>query len=154
MALVTTIVIDLLNSTGVLTVKDGVNFVETVTYSVNSITFSSRPLISISVSDFLNLLNQINIFQTALIYNFSPVIQYLNSGSNCKEINDINLNTLDLTCTYGNTPDAVNYTGTKSTQLIKLQNRANPKTLTYQYWIDLLSYLIHYSKSIKLFMNV
>lgn len=153
MALVSNIVIDLSSKTAVLTSTVSGNNVEVITYvnSLQQVTFNARPDITISQADFLSFCDQINIFQTAIIFNFNPdVFAIIPFGScNNTENHDSVLNQWNLVCIYGATPRVCNYSFVKATSNEVLTNRASSKTLEFPEWTYFLQALNHYRLSIK-----
>lgn len=158
MALVNTLVVDLVAKTVILTSTSSGNSVETITYNniLNQITFSSRADITITGSEFIDFVSQINILQTAILFNFSPNINAtVPFGSvNNVENHDSNANTWGLTCIYGATPRVLNYAGLGSNKTVNLLARANSKTIEFTEWIRCLSALNSYRISIRNFFNI
>lgn len=158
MALVNTITIDLVAGSAVLNSTSSGSLVENISYSnvLNQITFASRSDIVISGVDFMTLINQINILQTAILFNFSPnVSATVPYGSlNVKESHDIINGKWTLACTYGASPSAVNYSADLATITLDLQTRSGSKTLDFPEWIQLLSLLIQYRLSVRNFFSL
>lgn len=158
MALVNTITVDLAAKTVVLNSTSGGNLVENITYSqsVNQITFLTRPDIVISGIDFLNLTNQINIFQTAILFNFSPNINAtipFNSCDNSENHDSVN-NLWGLACIYGASPRPINYSAIGSNNTVDLIARGSSKTIEFPEWLNLLNGLNHYRVSIRNFFSL
>ncbi len=156
MALVNNNIIDLLTKTGSLTATVLGSPVETINFANNQITFAARSDISISKSDFLALIKQINVFQTTLLANFSLNVSATVpfNSVNCVETNDIPNKNWDLTCLSGVGRRLVNYTTNGPTQMTELKNRTNSETIEFPEWIYLLFSLNHYSNSINNFFGI
>lgn len=158
MALVNVITIDLVAKTAVLTSTSAGNGVETITYtnSTNQITFSTRADIVISGADFINLIDQINIFQTAILFNFAPNAFATIPFGSCdnSEVHDIVNNNWNLACIYGASPRAINYSGLGASKTVDLLARASPKIIDFPEWIYCLYALNHYRISIRNFFSI
>lgn len=155
MALVSNIVIDLASQTGTLTVTKSAVSVETITYSSNQITYALRADIVISVAEFHDLIAQINIFETALLFNFNiqPALNGLISSINCTEAVDNVNNKCSLACIYGASPRVVNYSADLAAKTVDLQNRASDKSISLPEWNYLLLQLAHYNASLRLYLG-
>lgn len=152
MVLVSNINIDLTAGTAILTsTKDG-NSVETLTYdnATKEITFDSRDDIIISFTEFLSFFDQVNIFQTAIVFNYNSII-------NSSPFTQLIINELhdpgmwNLTVSPHTDPNLVEYQGTKSSTKLEMLPRAGSKTITYPEWIYFLQALSHYAQSIRNF---
>lgn len=158
MALINVITVDLGSKTIVLNCTSAGNLVENITYnqSINQITFATRNDIVISGNDFIILTNQINIFQTAILFNFSPNINaYIpfNSCDNSENHDSVN-NLWGLACIYGVSPRAINYSAIGSNKTVDLLSRANSKNIEFPEWLYLLQALNHYRTSVINFLNL
>lgn len=155
MSLVSNIVVDLASGTVVLTSTVSGNSVENITYlnSGKQVTFSARPDITITQSEFLSFCDQVNIFQTAILFNFNPdVFAIIPFGScNNTETHDTGLNQWNLVCIYGASPRVCNYSFFKASGNEVLTNRGSSKTLDFPEWQYFLQALNHYRLSIKQF---
>ena len=89
--LVTNIIIDLSAQTASLTITKDAIPIETINFASNQITFLERGDISISGTEFLDLLAQIEIFQTALLKNFPLNKGILKSWINFLKSSDIKI---------------------------------------------------------------
>jgi hypothetical protein len=152
MALTSTINIDLGSGTvNLIALVDG-NSVELITYdnSTKLVTFDPRDDIIINFSEFLSYCDQINIFQEAIVFNYSPNIA-------SKPFTQIIANELhdpgmwNLTVSAHTDPNVVEYQGTKSSVKMEMLPRASSKTLTFPEWVYFLDVLNHYKTSIKNF---
>ena len=158
MALVSNIVNDLSTGTSVLTITKTGNPVETLTYenSLKTITFSLRPTINITGVEFLDLIKQINIFQTSILFNFNTNINVSIPFSNVTS--NENHDSLDVfwnfTFTVGPNPRVANYSAENSTKTVDLLNRAQPKTIEFPEWIYFLSSLKHYQISFRNYFSI
>jgi len=74
MALTSTLLLDLADSTQSITYTLSNNQVDQITFSSNSIAFSGISSFNLSKSDLLIYINSLNLFLTAITYNF-PVLQ-------------------------------------------------------------------------------
>jgi hypothetical protein len=158
MSLVNTNVVDLAGGTVTFDSLSGVTAVENITYdqSSNNIVFSIIPGISLSGTDFITLLNQITIFQTAIVYNFSPgsafITPFTSFVSNEHYISFTNA--WSLTCNESSGPSIISYYGTQSNSQIDISERANPITIPFSEWVVLLASLNHYRQSITAFFGI
>lgn len=155
MALVSNIQVDLAARTAILTSTVNNNSVELISYvdSNLQITFNSRADINISFSEFIDFVNQVNILQTAILFNFSPnVFASIPFGScNNTENHDSVLNKWNLVCIYGASPRVCNYSYDKATTTLTMANRASSKILEFPEWLYFLNQLNHYKTSVKQF---
>lgn len=152
MALVSNIVVDLVNKTIILSCSVDSNPVETITYdkATNTVTFDSRDDIIINFSDFLDFCNQVNIYQTSILFNFpsidvfstTPFVQIMTN-----ELHDPGQ--WNLTISAHTDPTLIEYEGTRSSQKLYMLPRAGSKTLEFPEWEYVLTQLNHYKLSIK-----
>jgi len=153
MALVSLITIDLVTQTVTLTTTVSGNSVETIIYNDlnKQINFALRPLINISIKDFLDYIAQVNIFQQAIFFNFNPSIAETLPFGSCSNVenHDVGLNEWNLLCVYGALPRVCNYSCNIGSQTVNLANRVNAKTIEFPEWIYFLQALNHYRASIK-----
>lgn len=158
MALVNNIIIDLVAQTGTLASTQSINVVETILYSaaLNQITFALRPAISLSGSDFLNLVAQINIFNSAILFNFNvnPSATLPYGSVNNTETHDSVNNLWNEVCLIGATPRVFSYSADKNTFLVNFTSRASAKTIEFPEWIDCLVCLKKYQLSVRNFFNI
>jgi len=154
MALVSTIVVDLANKTVVLTATVDSASVDVITYdnNANQVTFDQRDGIIISFAEFLDFVAQVNIFQAAILANFSGI-----NPSSANPFTQIMINELhdpgqwNLTVSPHTDPDVVAYEGTKSSLKLNMLVRPSSKTLEFPEWQYFLIALNHYSRSIQQF---
>jgi hypothetical protein len=155
-ALVTNIIIDLSAQTASLTITKDAIPIETINFASNQITFLERGDISISGTEFLDLLAQIEIFQTALLKNF-PLNIFSTIPFNMISVQEIN-NSLDqiwsLIGLYGDLPNVVEYNAISSSTTVSLAKRSPDKTIFFPEWTYLLFNLSHYRASVKAFLNL
>lgn len=155
MVLVITITVDLAAKTVILNSTSSGNLVENITYSqaLNQVTFATRPDILISISDYMSLINQINIFQTAILFNFIPSVIATTPFGSCENLenHDSIANTWGLACIYGASPRVINYSCSGSTKLVDLIALGSSKTIEFPEWLYLLPALNHYKFSLTNF---
>lgn len=158
MALSSTITVDLLSQTSTLTCSVGLNVVETITYnkSNNQITFSSRPDITITGSEFMDFCNQVNICQTAILFNYGPLVSATIpfNSTNVTETQDIANNNWNMVCIFGAVPRVSNYSANSITKMVTLFNRASPKTIDFPEWLVFLTDLNHYRLSVRNYLGL
>lgn len=151
MTLITNITSD---STIILTCTVSGNSVETITYDnlTNEVTFDARDDIIISFSEFLGFCDQVNIFQTAILFKNPSINPFEIIPFSQLIINEIHdPGTWNLTVTPHTDPNVVEYQGTKSSEKIEMLPRAGSKTLSFPEWQYFLLALNHYRLSIKSF---
>ena len=157
MALVNTILIDLAGSTASLTTTSGGNLVETITFASNQMTFSLRADIIISGSDFLTFIQQVNLFQAAVIKNFTVnLITSLPFGEcDITNAHDSGANTWNLILNYvALTHPTINYLSTLSGKTVELITRSSSKTLTFPEWIYCIQQLNQYYLQIQSYFSL
>lgn len=151
MVLVSTINIDLGTQTAILTCSSNGNSVDVITYdnSVQEVTFDSRDGIIIDFSEFLSFCDQINIFETAILFNFNSNVFATTPFSQmiANELHDPGM--WNLTISAHTDPNVYECQGTKSSQKMDIMPRAGSKTLTFPEWLYFLQALNHYRLSIK-----
>lgn len=158
MALVTTIDIDLGSGTATLTcISDG-NTAEVVTYNNTSqtITFAERGELTISGVDFMSLEDQFKIFETAIVFNYSPN-QFTTNPFNQVLVNenqDTGTQTWNLTVFSVSDPNAIEYTANLNTLDILLHKRSPEKIIVFSEWIKTLLALSHYRLSVRNYLNL
>lgn len=156
MALTTTIVVDTSVNTIVLSSSSIDGAVETITYDAvtNQVTIAARSAILINFVEFLNLCDQINIFETAILFNFSlvnilttkPFIQVAST-----ELHDVGAGNWNLTCSPLTGSNICEYQATKSTLKFYMVSRDADVILEFPEWVLFLQSLNHYRLSIKAF---
>lgn len=154
MALVANIVVDLASGTIVLTSTVSGNSVETITYdnSTKEVTFDSRDGIIISFAEFLPFCDQVNIFQTAILFNYPSINVFSTIPFAQLIINELHdPGQWNLTVTPHTDPNVVEYEGTKSSTKLSMNARPSSKTLSFPEWQYFLQALNHYRLSIKSF---
>lgn len=154
MALVSNIVIDLLGQTAILTATVGGDSVEVITYdnATKQVTFDARAYILISFSEFLSFCDQVNIFQTAILFNYSTINVFLTTPFTQLIINELHDSGMwNLTVETDAAPNVVEYQGTGSSSKLEMLKRSGSKTLTFPEWLYFLQALNHYRLSIKAF---
>lgn len=152
MALFSNIVVDLASGTIVLTSTVSSNPVETITYdkTSNQITFDARDGIIIDFSEFLPFCDQVNIFQTAILFNFPGIDVFSTTPFTQLIINELHdPGQWNLTVTPHTDPNVVEYEGTKSSTKLNMIARVGSKTLSFPEWTYFLQALNHYRLSIK-----
>lgn len=158
MALTTSIIINLAAGTAVMTCTVNDVPVETLTYvnSTQSVDFYKRDPVTISGFDFIAFGNQVNIFQTAIIFNFSPgvasTIPFAQMIVN--ELHDVGAGTWALLISPYSGSDVCNYTANLSGSSIDMGNRNPSTTLDFPEWIVFLSGLNHYRLSVRNFLGL
>lgn len=161
MALVNTILIDLSGQVGSLTSTSSSSPVETISYAVstNQITFLERQSIVIAGADFLTLIIQMNIFQTALIANFS-VNNFITTPYTVVTSTESNHSPTTPTCTLtsviGAAPmeQVVSYSADSTTGNVTFNYRVFNQTINLPEWVNLLTILNHYRASVKSFLSL
>lgn len=154
MALISNIVIDLAGQTAILTATVIGNSVELITYDNSSklITFDARAGIIIDFSEFLSFCDQMNIFETALLFNFPNINTFATIPFSQMIIDEEHVGgQWDLTVTSGAVPLVVEYEGTRSSTKLNMLERLASKTLEFPEWLYFLQALNHYRLSIKAF---
>lgn len=158
MVLTTSITISLGTGTAVLQCSTQDGPVETLTYNNNTQTveFYKRDPITLSGSSFISFGNQINIFQTAIIFNFAPsqfsTIPFVQMIVN--ELNDVGAGTWALLISPYDGSDVCNYTANLAESNVYMDNRNPSKTLEFPEWIVFLNGLNHYRLSIRNFLGL
>jgi tricorn protease-like protein len=157
MSLVNIVTVDLSGNTIRLVSHSGATLVEQITYSQSTkqITFAITPRISLNLVDFNNLINQIVIFQTAIVYNFSPGSSFVTPfNSFVSKENYIPIsNSWTLQCNEMAAPIIVSYTGSHSLLNIALAARASAIQIPFSEWVMLLASQKHYESSINTFFS-
>lgn len=154
MALVSNIVISLVNQTVNLRATVDDNLVEDITYdkTTNQITFAERGEFVINFDEFLPFCDQVNIFQTAILFNFPSIDVFSVIPFSQLVINELHDgDTWDLTVSNQNDPNIVEYICTKSTTQTDMLKRSPSKTIEFPEWTYFLQALNHYRLSIKNF---
>lgn len=155
--IISTIVVDLVANTVTLTATQGVHTIGKITYSSpsNQITFAARAAISLDKIDFINLMNQVPIFQNVISSNFpfnnNSAIPF--SSMDCVENNNLVSHAWTIVCIVGSTPDLINYSASSVTQLVTLAHRAADKTIEFPEWKYVMYCLNHYKNSINYFLT-
>lgn len=153
MALLSNIVVDQSAQTAILTVTKAGNAVETITYtnSTKQVSFALRADITITLIEFLDFISQVNIFQTAILFNYNPSVFLTVPFGSCNntETHDIALSKWTLVCIYGATPRVVNYSCNIPALTVDLVNRSGAKAIDFPEWIYFLMQLNHYRQSLK-----
>lgn len=154
MALISNIVIDVAAQTAILTATVNGDSVELLTYdnTIQEVIFDARPDIIIQFSDFLSFCDQINIFETAILFNF-PSINTFTTILFSQMISDEEHvgGQWNLTVTSGADPLVVEYEGTRSSTKLNMLERSGSKSLSFPEWLYFLQALNHYRLSIKSF---
>lgn len=157
MALVNTLVVDLVTQTIVLT-SSNAGLVETITYSnaLKQVTFAARAAINITGAEFIDLVSQINILQTAILFNFSNNINETVpfNSFNLLDSYDSGANTWNLVCLCGSVPRVFNYSGIGSNSTVDFLARANSKTIEFPEWMKCLQAINSYRTEIRDFFNL
>jgi len=156
MVLNSTINVDLGSGTIIFNAISGSDTIELITYdnSVQEVTFDARPDIIIQFDEFLNFIRQINILQTAILFNFTsvnsfstvPFIQII-----VNEFHDVDLGMWNLTVNAFTGPIVIEYQGTRSSTKLEMLERSSSKTLTFPEWQKVLLALNNYRSSIQAF---
>lgn len=158
MSLVNTILVDLSAGQVTLASTESGVAVETIQYSMSTgeITISARTAITISGTDFMTLLNQIVIFQTAIIYNFTPTTIYIVPFNSwvCNESYISFTNAWTLVCNENGGSQFIDYYGTQSNGNVELITRAANLTIPFSEWVQLLVNLKHYQVSLSNFFGI
>lgn len=156
MVLVSTILIDLGSQTATLNGLVGVDIVENITYDnvTHSVTFDARASILINFAEFLAFADQVNIFQTAIIFNFSTANIAATTPFDkitSMEYHDIGAGNWDLTVSPLAGDDVVSYEATKSSLKFVMNARSSAVTLSFAEWVLFLQSFNHYRLSVKAF---
>lgn len=152
MALISNIVISLEDGTAVLAVTRSGDVVETISYENigQTVTFASRDDITITSSEFIDLCNQVNILQTAILFNYlvNQLATTPFSVVSCIERNAIT--TWDFTFSLVDIPDpnVADYSDVIADSQVFLAGRHGNKILQFPEWIYFLQSLTHYRKSV------
>jgi hypothetical protein len=160
MVLVNTLVVDLSGQTVTLTVTSAGSPVETITYtfSSNTLQFASRSLINISGTDFLTLMQQINLFQTAIIFNFNVNVITSTPFTEVQNIEDniTGTNQWEFYSVTGYSPTGrtLDYTALGSNATVNLNNRQFAVTVNFPEWTLMLQALNHFKGSVQQFLNI
>jgi hypothetical protein len=156
MALISNIVIDLAAATAVLTCTDGGSSVDVLTYanSNQQVTFSSRPTLTIPAVDFINFANQIQIFQTAILFNFHANVGAILPFSQMDVSESHPSGAWNLLITQTPGTDVCNYSATLSGSTVAMKNRPLAKTLDFPEWMVYLNGITHYAYSVKNYFNL
>jgi len=154
MALVSNIVVDLASGLiNILATVLGSN-VENITYdnSTNQITFDARDDIIIDFAEFLPFCDQINIFQTAILFNYPSINVFATVPFSQLFINELHDPGIwNLIISAHTDPNVVEYQATKSSTKVEMLPRSGSKTLEFPEWQYFLQALNHYRLSIKAF---
>jgi hypothetical protein len=160
MVLVNNITVDLSALTATLLVTAFGSPVETFTYSqsTNQIVFSSRSPIIIAGTDFVILIAQFNLLQTAISTNFAPSLysstpftEVQNAETNLTGSSQWNFYSV---VGYSPTGRSVDYSAAHATNLVSLNNRQFNQTLNFPEWIYTLTAINHYNTSVRQFLNI
>lgn len=152
MALTSNIVLDSALSTIVLSASTGDGSVETITYdgTVNQITIDTRDSIIIDFTEFLSFCDQVNIFQTAILFRFSSVSILATQPFRQAIANELKTNgNWNFTFSGPTDPDICQYEGTKSSSKLLMNARGMAKTLEFPEWVYFVQALNYYKLSIK-----
>jgi hypothetical protein len=156
MVLVSLIQVDTGSQTVTLTATVGGDSVETITFdnTTQQVTFAARSGILINFSEFLSFSDQVNIFETAILFNFSTI----NSAATkpfdkivSNEFHDIGAGNWNLTVSPLSGDDVVSYEATKSSLKLYMNTRSSDVTLSFPEWILFLQSFNHYRLSVKAF---
>lgn len=144
--------------TVILVTTDLGNPVCTLTYSylTNSITFSSRPTITISVLDFFTLSAQFYIFNNAILNAFAVSLSNISNfvALSVNESFDSHNNNWNFTSSEGPGPNTIDYSANLISQNVTLKNRPNNITIPYSEWISVLVSLNRYQSNVRQFLGV
>lgn len=156
MVLLSSIIVDTGAQTVVLTANVGVDSIETITFanSTQEVTFAARASIQINFSEFLSFADQMNIFETAILFNFSTINAAASSPfvkQTSIEYHDVGAGNWNLSVSPLAGDDVVSYEATKSSLKFVMNTRAGDVTLTFPEWILFLQAFNHYRLSIKAF---
>lgn len=158
MTLNSNIVINLGNQTAVLTCSSDGFAVETLTYdnSNKTINFYKREPLTISGSEFISFGNQVNIFQTAILFNFSPLISDTTPFSQMivNELHDLGPETWSLVVSPHTDPNVCDYVATLSSLDVALNDRNPSQTIDFPEWIVFLAALNHYRLSVRNYLGL
>jgi hypothetical protein len=156
MALTNTLAIDLSANTIISTTLSGVSTVDILTYtqSTNTITFGSRSAISISATDFLQLLSNVFVFQTAILFNFKPN-QNAAFPYTSVTITESNATShYDLTVQAGGGSPVINDSAILSGQTVQLSSRPAIHILNFPEWLQVYGELSRYQNSVRQFFGI
>jgi hypothetical protein len=156
MSLVNTSIVDLGAGTVTFSSISSPTTVENIVFtaSSNQITFGIIPGITLDPDDFYTLLNQLTIFQTAIIYNFTLGTVF-NNPFNSFVSNEHYIsftNSWSLTCNEVSGPAIVEYYASQSSNNIAISARSGAITIPFSEWVDLLASLKHYQTSLSTFL--
>lgn len=156
MVLVSNIAVDPGAQTIILSSVVGIDPIETVTYenTTKEITFSARPSTLINFLEFFSFSDQLNIFQTAILFNF-PSVNIAASKPFDKiesiEFHDIGSGNWDLNSSTISGDNIVSYEATKSTEKFLMNERTGDVSVSFPEWILFLQLFNHYSRSVRQF---
>lgn len=156
MVLLSQIVVDTGAQTVVLSATVGGDSVETITFdnTTQELIFSSRPSLIINFSEFLSFSDQVNIFETAILFNFSTINAAATKPFNknvSTEYHNLDAGNWNFTVSTLSGDEIVSYEGTKSSLKLLMNTRSSDITLTFSEWILFLQEFNHYRLSIKAF---
>lgn len=158
MVLVSNIVIDNIDETAVLTVSFDGSLVETISFDNlnNLITFNERGELFISGQDFIDLIEQIKIFEVAILFNFNPNQFQTEPYSQILSENTLDLGTgqWNLIVESLGDPFIIEYSGILSTITEMLHKRGSAKTIEFSEWIVVLSRLKNYQLQIRNYFSL
>jgi hypothetical protein len=158
MSLVNTITVDLSLNELTLTSTNNSAPVETIQFSEanNTVTFGSRAAIALSSSDFMNLLNQLIIFEAAIIYNFNPGSVFMMPFNSfvSTEVNNVAQNIWTLVCNELNGPPIISYSASLSSKSVSLIARPSAITIPFSEWADIIASLKDFQASVGNYLGV
>jgi hypothetical protein len=157
MALINTITVDLSANTVVLSSIESGSTADILTYtlSLNTVTFSTRPAITLSGSDFYILMAQMRIFHQAIITNFNPnqfaTIPF--TGVNVNEVHVSFITQWELEVSIAGASNFINNSASQGTNTVSLNNRTSSQILNFSEWQMVLAAFNHYEASLLNFLG-
>jgi hypothetical protein len=153
MALQSNILIDLAAGTIILNAQVGSDIVDIVTYdnATKRITFSDRAEVLTSFSEFVSFCEQMNIFQTAILFNYSPNVAATTPFLQILADEHHTPGQWNMTVSSDTDPNVAQYEGTHSSSKLLMIARVGDKTIDFPEWLFFLQVLNHYKLSIKNF---
>ena len=158
MALVTSLIVDLVAETIILTCTVFGTIVEEITFenSNNQMSFKERGEVFVSGIDFMELVEQIKIFEVAILFNFS-----INNSQTLPYNQVITDNTLDsqasqwnLTISSVEEPWIVEYSAILSSIEVMLHKRGSEKVIEFSEWLVVLKTLKNYQVQVRDYLNL
>lgn len=158
MSLVNLITVDLSANTCTLNCTASATLVDNLSYtqSSNTVTFGITPGISLTGQDFVTFVEQMKIFQTAILTNFQPP-QFLTQPFTEVKIDEHYIsfiNSWSMVINIGGASAFVSDICDHATGHVALNARAAPQILNFSEWVMVLAEFSHYEVSIRNFLGI